>query len=155
MKHIVFDHDGTLVNTRSKPLLFSGIKKLLIELLGQDVKIYIWTARDRHSTVEILKSLEIISFFEDISTASDGEPKPNVQGLLCMLDGVAKKDIVMVGDSISDIVGAKKFSINSVGVLWDHLGSGGYEYLKRENADYICKTVKECRDVLFKWIKES
>ena len=47
LKHIVFDHDGTLVKMGAHRDLYPGIKELLTELLSREIKIYVWTARNR------------------------------------------------------------------------------------------------------------
>jgi phosphoglycolate phosphatase len=153
MKHIVFDHDGTLVDTSSMtPSLFDGILELLTELEKIDVKIYLWTARGRGSTIEILKSLEIIGFFEDISTATDCEPKPSTVGLDAMLSGTPKDSIIMIGDSPGDIYGARNFGIKSVGAAWAYHDSRMLNALKDEGASVVCETVNECYELLVKWI---
>jgi phosphoglycolate phosphatase len=153
MKHIVFDHDGTLVNTIDGRFLYPGILDLLTELQKMDVKIYLWTARGRASTIEILKSLEIIGFFEDISTATDCESKPSPAGLDSMLSGVRKDSIIMVGDSPGDIHGAKLFGIKSLGATWAYDDERASESLKSYGAFQVCETVNECYESLKTWIK--
>lgn len=43
-----------------------AIAEFLDELSQNDVKLYVWTARSRFSTVEFLKSLGIIGRFEQL-----------------------------------------------------------------------------------------
>lgn len=148
IKHVVFDHDGTLVNMQGGRVLFEGVKKLLVELQSKGVKLYVWTARDRYSCVDTLKSLDIIGFFEDISTATDCQPKPYPDGLNYMLDGVDPIQVMMVGDSYTDMVGGKKFGATTVGVIWDYPSERAREVLIDKGADHICKTVQECRDLI-------
>lgn len=153
IKHVVFDHDGTLVNMQGGRVLFPGIRELLTELSQKQVKLYVWTARNRYSCVEILKSLDIIGFFEDISTATDCEPKPNPEGLEDMLPGVNTQEVAMVGDSYTDMVGANKFGALAIGVLWDHPSDKAKEVLEHMGAHHICKTVAECRELLISKIE--
>ena len=62
--HIVFDHDGTLVNTDKFPYsLFNGMKELLLDLKSQGFELYIWTARPRRSVLEITNQLGIDHLF--------------------------------------------------------------------------------------------
>ncbi len=155
MKYVVFDHDGTLVNTRETPQLFEGARELLTELISLNAKIYLWTARDRNSTVRILKELDALSFFEDISTSTDCDCKPSTAGLSSMLDGVEKKDIIVIGDSLSDIVGAKNYEAWAMGACWDHSSKSFADELTKYGADAIASSVDECREKLVKWIKED
>lgn len=150
ISHIVFDHDGTLVDTCRHPkVMFDGISELLTELKEKGIKLYVWTARDRKSTQEILKTLEISHIFEDISTATDGIPKPSPDGLETMLYGVDPKSVLMIGDSYTDMLGAKHFGCTSIGVLWDDPeNKDRLESLKHFEANHICLSVKECKKIL-------
>jgi len=48
--------------------------------------------------------------------------------------------VLMVGDREHDILGAKKFSIDSAGVLY---GYGSKEELKKAGATYIVKNIED------------
>lgn len=151
LQHIVFDHDGTLVRTGKNYQLFEGIHGLINELNAQGVKCYVWTARNRYSTVEILKSLDIIGHFEDISCATDCAPKPNPEGLLAMFaddDSFSFSSVAVVGDSFSDMVGAKKVGATAIGALWNDNSAQAQRILKEYGADYLCYTVEECKTLL-------
>lgn len=150
ISHIVFDHDGTLVDTCRHPRrMFDGIQDLLEELKEKGIKLYVWTARDRKSTQEILKTLEISSIFEDISTATDGIPKPSPDGLETMLFEVDPKSVLMIGDSYTDMLGAQDFGCTSIGVLWDDPeNKDRLESLKHFKADHICFKVEECKKLI-------
>ena len=49
-------------------------------------------------------------------------------------------EVVMVGDRKFDILGAKKFGMKSIGVLY---GFGGLEELQKCGADYIAETPQD------------
>lgn len=120
VKHIVFDCDGTLVDTTQlKYSLFPGIKELL-HALSLDSKLYVWTARDRKSTLRILKELGIISYFESICTIDDALAKPHISGLVEMVADVPKSSVCVIGDSSNDIIGAKNFGVKSIGAVWNN-----------------------------------
>ena len=60
---IVFDHDGTLVDTESSDFkVFPEIKELLVDLSDLGFKLAVWTARPHRSTFLSLKNLGIESF---------------------------------------------------------------------------------------------
>jgi phosphoglycolate phosphatase-like HAD superfamily hydrolase len=121
MKHIVFDHDGTLVEVgRDGFVLFEGMKHVVEGLHRAGHKVYVWTARDRYGTLSSLKANAILPFIEDLRCANDGPPpKPAPDGLEDMLEGINKADVVVIGDNYSDMIGAKKFGAKCIGALWN------------------------------------
>lgn len=152
MYNIVFDHDGTLVDTESSRSLFPGIYELIHELNKSGTNLYVWTARNRASTVEFLKTLGIIGEFEDLSTATDALPKPVVDGLLAMLpNDFDPKKTVVIGDSYTDMIGAKKIGALALGVCWGHQSSEQREILVEFGADHIFNHVSELKEFLNNW----
>lgn len=121
MKHIVFDCDGTLINphTPGKPL-YSGVYELLQSLKLAGHALYVWTGRDRASTLRILKENQVLGLFEDIFCCDDGERKPHSEGLKKMLPGIPKERICVIGDTFADVLGAKHFGVTSIVALWSH-----------------------------------
>lgn len=144
-KHIVFDHDGTLVKFElNKKSLFDGVKEFLKALNQNGSKLYVWTARNRQSTIESLKSHGILHYFEDICTSTDADVKPSTDGLESMLGDTDKSHICVIGDSITDIVGAKSFKVMALGAAWNNPCDSELSYLKEYGADYVFKEVQEC-----------
>lgn len=141
-KIVVFDHDGTLVNTHgSHKFLFEGIKELLLNLKKEGLELFVWTSRSRGSTIEILKSLGIIGAFSDIYCGNDAHPKPSVLGLKELLGEVSAQKVVVVGDSYADVLGAKNFGAYAVAALWDELANEAY--LKECGADEFVQSPAE------------
>ena len=98
--------------------LFPEIKELLSACEKENWAQYVWTGRDRVTTLEILKTLGIMPYFYDIRTATDGIPKPHPQGMEDLLPGRDKKRIVLIGDSGADQKGAKNFGCHFIGAAW-------------------------------------
>jgi phosphoglycolate phosphatase len=144
--HIIFDHDGTLVNTDgSAYTLFVGVKDLLIELKALEFELYIWTARPRRSVIESITKLEIASFFTDIYCYDDGLPKPYPDGLKKLTDGISKKDILHIGDSLTDIDGAHNYGIEVVAACWNN-PNDIFNYQKI--ADYTAIDASICLEII-------
>src|SRR5688572_28874148 len=115
MKHVVFDCDGTLIDTSvPKYRLFPGVKELLLEL-SLEHTLYVWTARGRASTLRILQDLGVVHLFEGFSTIDDAPPKPHIGGLLNLLGSTAKESICVIGDSSNDMLGAQNFGVVAIG----------------------------------------
>ncbi len=144
--HIIFDHDGTLVNTEGPVVeLFPGIKALLIFLVKEDFKLSLWTARPRRSTLEIINHLEIFSYFSQIYCYDDGAPKPHPAGLAKLTQGFSKLDCLHIGDSPGDFQGAHDFGIEVVAACWNNANTvEKYSQL----ADYTALNLDDCKKII-------
>jgi phosphoglycolate phosphatase-like HAD superfamily hydrolase len=121
--HIIFDHDGTLVQlVNGQFQLFAGMKEMLFDLKKQNFTLYIWTARPRSSVLSIINRLEIAAFFDGIYCSDDGPSKPHPFGLEILTDGISKNSILHIGDSMTDIDGAKAFGIEVIAACWNDPG---------------------------------
>lgn len=144
--HIIFDHDGTLVDTNASPfILFKGMKELLSDLKSQNFELFIWTARPRRSTIESIKRLEIAHYFTEIYCFDDGIPKPHPMGLAELTDGQNKEKILHIGDSFTDFDGAKAYGIEVVAACWN-TPDQVEKYV--QFADYVALTIDECRQII-------
>ncbi len=123
--------------------LFSGIENLLKQCERKNWALYVWTGRDRISTIEILTELKVISYFKEIRTASDGNPKPHPQGIEELVGEWDKKKIVLVGDSGADLRGAQNFGCGFIGALWCEHAEKNVLLNKKSARD-----VEECMNLL-------
>ena len=148
-RHIVFDCDGTLVDTSQlKYSLYPGIKDLLLALAADSV-LYVWTARDRRSTLRILEELGVLSLFSQICTIDDALPKPHVSGLVDMLHETDKSHVCVIGDTSNDILGAKNFGAKSIAATWNL--SANALIMKEAGADYVAINPQECLN----WLNQN
>jgi phosphoglycolate phosphatase len=146
--HIIFDHDGTLVDTNTSPfILFKGMKELLQDLKSQQFELFIWTARPRRSTIESIKRLDVAQYFTEIYCFDDGIPKPHPMGLAELTNGQPKEKILHIGDSLTDFDGAKAYGIEVIAACWN-TPDQVQKYVQL--ADYIALTIDECRQIIFK-----
>lgn len=144
--HIVFDHDGTMVKTDQIPyVLFDGMRELLIELKNLGFELYVWTSRPRVSTKESLKKFEIGHLFSEIFCYDDGLPKPNPMGLIRLTEGIPKDNILHIGDSYTDLEGAKAYGIEVVLACWNE-PSQVDKY--KDIADYSALNLSELRKII-------
>lgn len=152
--HIVFDHDGTLVDTSGLDrVLYIGMKDLLKELRGQGIKLYIWTARGRKSTLEIIDEVGISSFFEELSCQGESSSKPSPEGIKHILYDVDPACVCVIGDSSGDMVGSKLYGSYGIGALWGHGTDRGRQVMMNSGADICCESVVECTKLLRELIK--
>jgi phosphoglycolate phosphatase len=146
--HIIFDHDGTLVDTNKSPfVLFKGVRELLQELKARHFELFIWTARPRRSTIESIKRLEISRYFTEIYCFDDGIPKPHPMGPAELTAGVPKEEILHIGDSLTDFDGAHAFGIEVIAACWN---APDQVQKYAQFADYTALTIDECRQIIEK-----
>jgi phosphoglycolate phosphatase len=126
--------------------LFEGIKDLLLQLGALDYKIYVWTARDRASTLAILKRLGIIQLFEDFRCVDDTIPKPHPMGLEELVGQFDRGQTMMIGDSTGDMNGAKSFGCASIAALWER--SASWESLEGAGANYSALEPMSCLEII-------
>ncbi len=146
--HIVFDCDGTLVNTSSpRYIIYPEIKNILFEL-SQVAQLSVWTARDRYSLMRILNENQISQYFLGLYTSDDPYPKPHIKGLQILAVESQKSHVFVVGDSSMDILGAKNFGAFAIGATWN--GQSGADHLLESGADFVATTPQAC----LSWIME-
>ena len=145
-KMIIFDHDGTLVNTDSPDFkLFPGIKELLVDLNAAGFELSVWTARGHRSTEESLKTLQIAIFFSQIYGHDDGIAKPNPMGLAKISEGFMKEELLHIGDSLGDVEGAQAFGIEVIAACWS--SSNQVEIFKRKT-QFVALKPDDCRKMI-------
>ncbi len=99
--------------------LFDGITDTLAFLKEQKYNLHLWTARDQASTLRILEQHNLYALFETISCATEVSSKPDPNSLTFQFRDRPKNSILVIGDSASDIIGAKNMGAISSGALWD------------------------------------
>lgn len=152
---VVFDHDGTLVNTTGyPPKLFEGMKDCLSDLRAKGLKLYIWTARTRRSTVEILEYLGIMSQFELLSCGGESSAKPSSEGIKDILFDLDPKKVVVIGDSLGDMIGGSHFGGITIGAMWGHGSARAEQVMKENGADACFLKVEDFKKYILEKIEE-
>jgi phosphoglycolate phosphatase len=150
-KHIIFDCDGTLLDTSGfKYKLFPQIKELLEELSIGNC-LYVWTARDRLSTQRILGELGVLKYFDTLCCVDDSIPKPHISGLQLLVGKTPKHSICVIGDSSNDMIGAKNFGALAIGAVWNLEAKS--QVLKEFGADFIVSHPAECSKLIEQNVK--
>lgn len=132
---------------RSRTIVFDGIREMLQKLSGKGVKLGVLSNKKHPFTVEITEELFGRELLPLIYGQRDGIPKkPEAAALLSVCEeiGLAREEVVYIGDSTVDLEVAKNAGTQCVGVTWgyhdpERLTPYGYQ---------LCATVKELEQTL-------
>jgi phosphoglycolate phosphatase-like HAD superfamily hydrolase len=141
MDRFIFSMRGYLrprVDPKSKPdyLLMPGISEMLSNL-QQQYPMALVSARESRSALDFLKHFELTHYFAVIVTGETTRfTKPNPDPLLYVSEklNISTSGMVMIGDTVVDILTGKAAGAQTVGVL---CGFGIEKELRRAGADLI------------------
>ena len=145
-------HYSTLGMFQTK--CYPGISQLLEQGKKKGIVMAIASAKPKYFLDILTKELGIASYFSFVEGPSLEEELENQNGQGCksrMIFNVLTslgdiKNVVMVGDTTSDIIGAKDHNLFSIGVSY---GYGNKETLEKCEPDRIVHSILELQEVLF------
>lgn len=121
---------------------YPGIPELLEALQGQGHDLYVATSKPEEMSVDILKKFRLDHYFKRICGASMDASRSNKEDVIAYLLQQCDPagEVIMVGDTKYDVLGAKFHSIPCIGVAW---GYGEIDDLKTAGAAAIVHTTDE------------
>lgn len=124
--------------------LYPGVLDFLKRLKDSGAKLAVVTGKPEVIAQSLLECREIDAFFDVLVGPSLANRNPDkaclITETLGKLSVEDKSDVVMIGDRVFDIEGAKTVGIDSIGVLY---GYGSKEELTEAGATYIVSDVSE------------
>lgn len=121
---------------------YPGIREMLESLQAQGHRLFVATSKPEVLANEVLSHFDLSKFFEKICGATlDGSRSHKedvIRYLLAQVTDVS--DVIMVGDTAYDVIGAAAHSIPCIGVSW---GYGTQEDMKNAGAVAIAQTPEE------------
>ena len=124
--------------------LYDGIETLLSSLTEKGKKLILATSKPEHFAVKILEHFGIAKYFFLICGATMDEKRTEKDAVIeyaLKNAGITDvSDVVMIGDREYDVLGAKKFGIDSIGVLY---GYGSCKELISAGATHIAEKVED------------
>jgi HAD superfamily hydrolase (TIGR01509 family) len=102
--------------------LFPGARRLLDDLRQAQVRLGLWTGRERSMAVARLRALELEGHFSAVVCGDDlASHKPDPAGLLGILKQwrLAPGEALFVGDSDQDLAGARAAGVPMVAIRHD------------------------------------
>lgn len=121
---------------------YPGIQALLEALKKDGYTLYVATSKPEEMSVTILERFGLAPFFDRICGASTDTSRSTKDAVIAYLleQSGAKEDMVMVGDTKYDVLGAKAHGIPAIGVSW---GYGSVEEMREAGAVGIADTMEE------------
>lgn len=126
---------------------YPGIPALLRKLKDRGFRLYVATSKPETTAVEILEHFDLAGYFERICGASmDDARTTKAEVIAYLLEQTGRADqILMVGDTAYDVLGAKAHGIATIGVAW---GYGDVAEMQRSGAAAIAHSMDELFDLL-------
>ena len=126
---------------------YPGIRELLEKLRAQGHRLYVATSKPEDMSVEILEHFDLAKYFDHICGASLDRSRSSKDAVISyLLEQYSRgEEMIMVGDTVFDILGAAAHGIPAVGVTW---GYGNPEEMKKAGAAAIAPTVDALFDIL-------
>lgn len=126
---------------------YPGIADLLQKLKEQGHRLYVATSKPEQMSIEILEHFDLAKYFTLICGASLDLSRNSKDAVIAYLLQQTETDgeIVMVGDTAFDVLGAKMHGIPTIGVSW---GYGKVEDIENAGAAAIVHTMDELYNAL-------
>ena len=130
-------------------VLYDGMAEVLDQIKSSGRKIILATSKPDEFAIKILKYFRIDQYFDFIAAATMDETRTGKAEVISYAIESCKitdlQSAVMVGDRENDILGAKTYGIDSIGVLY---GYGGMEELQNAGATYFAENVSDIMNFL-------
>ncbi len=126
---------------------YPGIRELLEALTVSGHKLYIATSKPEGMSREILDHFDLSKYFTMICGASMDFSRNTKEAVIAYLleQSGESENMVMVGDTKFDILGAKHHGIPAIGVSW---GYGKVEDMVAAGAETIADTPRQLLELL-------
>lgn len=126
---------------------YPGIRELLEALKARGFRLLVATSKPEQTSVEILEHFDLAKYFDRICGASMDLSRNSKEAVIAYLleeNGPADQ-MVMVGDTKFDVLGAKAHGIPAFGVSW---GYGRVEEMRAAGATAIVRNPEELLELL-------
>ncbi len=128
---------------------YPGIRELLEALKSEGHKLYVATSKPEAMSVEILEHFDLAKYFDQICGATMDTSRSSKEAVIeYLLQQNGRADnMIMVGDTKFDVIGAKAHGIPTIGVSW---GYGEVADMEEAGAVGIANSAEELLEMLRK-----
>lgn len=126
---------------------YPGIRELLEALGAEGNLLYVATSKPETTAVEVLEHFDLAKYFDRICGADLEKKRNSKDAVIAYLLNMTGSDaeMVMVGDTEYDVLGAAAHGIPTIGVSW---GYGDVAAMEKAGAKAIANSTKELLEML-------
>ena len=128
--------------------IYPGMENILSSIMERGKMLAIFTGKGTSTTKITLQEFHIEKYFDYVVTGNDVvKRKPSSEGLFKIMKHFALQpdEMLMVGDSVSDVKAAHEAGVKMAAVLWD---SYAKEKVLQMKTDFVFNDTKEFQDWL-------
>lgn len=126
---------------------YPGIREMLEDLQAKGNRLLVATSKPEALSIEILEKFELAKYFHRICGASMDRSRSTKEDVIAYLlqENGTSENMVMVGDTAFDVIGAAAHGIPTIGVAW---GYGEVKDIVDAGAVAIANTTEELHRLL-------
>mgnify|MGYP004624430717 FL=1 len=126
---------------------YPGIRELLEALGAEGNLLYVATSKPETTAVEVLEHFDLARYFDRICGADLEKKRNSKDAVIAYLLNMTGSDaeMVMVGDTEYDVLGAAAHGIPTIGVSW---GYGDVAAMEKAGAKAIANSTEELVEML-------
>lgn len=129
---------------------YPGVREMLESLQAAGHTLYVASSKPEWMCVKILEHFDLAGYFKMICGATMDTSRTNKEAVIEYLiqENGKAENMIMVGDTKFDVIGAKAHGIPCIGVSW---GYGTVEEMQTAGAHSIAYTTQELNAMLHKF----
>ena len=126
---------------------YPGIRELLEALKAEGHTLYVATSKPEQISIDVLEHFDLAKYFDRICGATMDTSRSNKEAVIAyLLEQNGRTDnIIMVGDTKFDVIGAKAHGIPCIGVSW---GYGEIQDMLEAGASAIVHSTEELLNLI-------
>lgn len=126
---------------------YPGVRELLEALRAEGHTLYVATSKPEAMSIKILEHFDLAKYFDMICGATMDTSRSSKEDVIAyLLERNGRSDnMVMVGDTKFDVLGAKHHGIKTIGVSW---GYGKVSEMQEAGAAAIADSMTELLSIL-------
>lgn len=128
---------------------YPGVRELLEALKAEGYTLYVATSKPEQMSIDILEHFDLAKYFDMICGATMDTSRTNKEAVIAYLIRCNGRtgNMIMVGDTKFDVIGAKAHGIPCIGVSW---GYGSVEEMTEAGACAIADSMDSLLTLLRK-----
>lgn len=126
---------------------YDGVRELLEKLNANGYTLYVASSKPEWMCVKILEHFDLAKYFKMICGATMDTSRTNKEAVIeYLIQKNSRSDnMIMVGDTKFDVLGAKAHGIPCIGVSW---GYGAVEEMREAGAAFVADSMEQLKEYL-------